>query len=451
AVVAAIAVIAAVLASGGKKPKPAAAGHGEIFLQPAAATGSNAYTMSAATVTPTAVPAASPTTITAPAAVAVQGQSGAAVGLYGGTRDQASCNPAQMVAFLQQDPAKAGAWVAALNSDPTLRWSGGTQLTVADIPQYVAELTPVILREDTRVTNHGYANGAPTTLQSVLQAGTAVMVDAYGIPRVRCACGNPLDPPIPVDVAPTYTGDAWPAFTPPAVVVVEPPPTIINVFTLVDLNNPADGFTRPVGTSGASDGPDVVLPAPPPGASLAAASPSPSTVVAAPAPSSTPAAPPSPSPAASTPPAGTPAPNVDATREGTVSVSSFTPGYPASLAVDGDPTTSWFSTGDQDGPSSTFTWTHSRDDLITLVRITGNQDDANPSFRQGFGFNSVTLQILNSAGAVVYSQNQPGPNDQAGLVSFTPGVTGRTVRLVLNGHISPSCGGFSELYVGVTR
>lgn len=46
-----------------------------------------------------------------------------------------------------------------------------------DIPAYVARLTPVILRTDTFVTNHGFAQGRATVVPAVLQAGTAVLVD----------------------------------------------------------------------------------------------------------------------------------------------------------------------------------------------------------------------------------------------------------------------------------
>ncbi len=35
---------------------------------------------------------------------------GSAPGLYGGTQDQQSCDPARLVAFLEDDPAKAQAW-----------------------------------------------------------------------------------------------------------------------------------------------------------------------------------------------------------------------------------------------------------------------------------------------------------------------------------------------------
>ena len=83
-----------------------------------------------------------------------------------------------------------------------------------------AKLTPVTLTRDTRVTNHGYRNGRPTPRQSVLQAGSAVLVDRYGVPRARCGCGNPLIPPARVRVRPTYVGPPWPGWNPINVVVV---------------------------------------------------------------------------------------------------------------------------------------------------------------------------------------------------------------------------------------
>jgi len=120
---------------------------------------------------------------------------GTTPGLYGGSGDQKVCDPEGIAAFLGQHPDKAAAWVGALNSDPTLKWSGGRPLEVADVPQYLSELRAVVLRYDTRVTNHGFLNGKAIPHQSVLQAGTAVLVDSMGVPRARCACGNPLLPP----------------------------------------------------------------------------------------------------------------------------------------------------------------------------------------------------------------------------------------------------------------
>jgi hypothetical protein len=44
----------------------------------------------------------------------------------------------------------------------------------------------VLLRSDTVVTNHGFANGCSTTIPAVLQAGTAVLVDDKGVPVTKC-------------------------------------------------------------------------------------------------------------------------------------------------------------------------------------------------------------------------------------------------------------------------
>ena len=159
-------------------------------------------------------------------------------GLYGGTQQLSVCDVKQLVSFLQSNTDKAAAWAKVVSIAP------------AEIPSYVAELTSVILRSDTRVTNHGFANGAATPLQSVLQAGTAVLVDKFGVPRVRCYCGNPLTLPEPV--TPTYQGSTWDGFDPGRVTVIQPSPTpIINIV----LINIVDGstFQRPVGTTGGTD------------------------------------------------------------------------------------------------------------------------------------------------------------------------------------------------------
>jgi hypothetical protein len=162
-------------------------------------------------------------------------------GLYGGTRNNSACDPTAMVAFLQANPEKAAAWAGVLG------------ISTASIPGYVAELTPVILRSDTYVTNHGFAGGRATTLTSVLQAGTAVMVDKFGTPRVKCYCGNPLTPAI-VPASPRFVGTTWPLFTQTRITVITSTTTVINTYTLVDPVT-AEVFERPIGSSGSVDRP----------------------------------------------------------------------------------------------------------------------------------------------------------------------------------------------------
>jgi hypothetical protein len=104
---------------------------------------------------------------------------------------------------------------------------------------------------DTRVTNHGYKDGAPTSYQAVLQAGTAVLVDDRGVPKVRCACGNPLSPPVARQTAPKTTGDAWPGYKQSNVVMVTPAPEPVDVFVMCEPDG--EWFERHKGDTGKKD------------------------------------------------------------------------------------------------------------------------------------------------------------------------------------------------------
>ncbi|MEW2166799.1 DUF6777 domain-containing protein [Streptomyces sp. NPDC007084] len=193
----------------------------EVFLQSADKTGPDAFTESTANdsstepQTPTTPGSSEPANVT-------RAVSGSAPGLYGGTRNVASCDVEKQIGALKADPAKNKAFASVEGIQPS------------QVPAYLRSLTPVQLRMDTRVTNHGYRDGAPTTYQAVLQAGTAVLVDAHGVPRVRCACGNPLLAPVPQKGTPKQTGDTWPGYRPQNVVVVEPAKTVIDVFVIFD-------------------------------------------------------------------------------------------------------------------------------------------------------------------------------------------------------------------------
>ena len=165
----------------------------EIRLETASSLGEDPFSATPLAAAPD--PAIALATSAASVKPAPAGTSGGGTpGLYGGSNDLGRCDVVQLEAFLGSNPDKAKAWVDALNRDPLLRWEGGT-LTTDDIPDYIDSLTSIILVSDTRVTNHGYYEGTATPLQSVLQKGTAVLVDKYGVPRAKCFCGNPLLPP----------------------------------------------------------------------------------------------------------------------------------------------------------------------------------------------------------------------------------------------------------------
>lgn len=213
---------------------------GEVFLQAAGKPGPDPFTESTATdsSTPPETPTATPSR-PEPANV-TRAVDGSAPGLYGGTRNNASCDVEKQVETLQANPAKNNAFASVLG------------LTSSDVPAYLRSLTPVQLRMDTRVTNHGYRDGAATSYQAVFQAGTAVLVDDRGVPRARCACGNPLTPPVALKTTPEPKGDSWPSYRPQNVVVVERSTVVINVFVLYDPEHD-DWFTRPRGDTGGKD------------------------------------------------------------------------------------------------------------------------------------------------------------------------------------------------------
>lgn len=160
-------------------------------------------------------------------------------GLYGGSQNKAVCDATKMAAFLKANQDKARAWAQVLG------------IETKNIAEYISLLTPVTLRSDTAVTNHGFSNGKATTVPAVLQAGTAVFVNQFGVPVVKCSCGNPLTAPSPRKNA-KYTGTSWSGFSADSVTAVRKSPERMNDLVLVDPTaNTA--FTRPTGTDGDAD------------------------------------------------------------------------------------------------------------------------------------------------------------------------------------------------------
>lgn len=105
---------------------------------------------------------------------------------FGGSGSLHVCDREALVKFLLSHKQQRRAWADVLGID-------GDKDSVS---RFVRSLTPVTLTVDTRITNHMYVNGRAVPFQSILVAGTAVLVDKYGRPVVRCKCGNPLRPPI---------------------------------------------------------------------------------------------------------------------------------------------------------------------------------------------------------------------------------------------------------------
>ncbi|GAA2449295.1 DUF6777 domain-containing protein [Streptomyces glaucus] len=241
AAVVAVAVAVALVLSrfgGGSGEDGRVAGSGEVFLQAADKAGPDPFTES--TAKDSSLPPVSPSPSTGAPENAVRGVDGGSPGLYGGTRNAASCDVEQQIRYLRADPEKNRAFASVARVDAT------------DVPGYLRSLTPVQLRMDTRVTNHGYRDRRAYAYQAVLQAGTAVLVDDRGVPRVRCACGNPLTPPVAQQAGLRRTGDSWPSYHPANVVVVVPAPRAVHHFVLYDPDR-REWISRPRGDTGAGD------------------------------------------------------------------------------------------------------------------------------------------------------------------------------------------------------
>ncbi|WP_329376686.1 hypothetical protein OG625_04110 [Streptomyces sp. NBC_01351] len=230
---------------GGSEETQASAGpeSQEVYLQPVASAGPDPFTASSATAESAPVQPPLPN----PTGRGIRTVNADTPGLYGGTQRLGSCDVEQQVRYLTEDDGKARAFAQAADVEQ------------AKIPEFLRGLTPVVLRADTRVTNHGFRGGRADGFQSVLQAGTAVLVDEHGMPRVRCGCGNPLGSPRAAKGSPVHKGEPWHGYQPNQVVVIEPTIHVINNLVIVNI---ADNtwLERKHGDDGAQDRTPQVVP-----------------------------------------------------------------------------------------------------------------------------------------------------------------------------------------------
>ncbi|MFE7509862.1 DUF6777 domain-containing protein [Streptomyces sp. NPDC057540] len=224
--------------------EPAAAPVQDVLLQPLGAHGPDPFTDS--TVRNTAPPSA-PDRGTGDGPTPAHEVTGSTPGLYGGTRAVGSCDVERQVALLAADRTKARAFAEA---------SGIPEAHLAD---WLRGLTPVALRADTRVTGHGYRDGRANAYQAVLQTGTSVLVDQYGSPRVRCACGNPLRSPAAAPGG-VHQGEPWDGFDPDRVIVVKPTASVVTSLVIVNTTD-SSWIERRTGSDGDEDREPAVAPA----------------------------------------------------------------------------------------------------------------------------------------------------------------------------------------------
>jgi hypothetical protein len=125
-------------------------------------------------------------------------------GTFGGTGSNTVCDREKLITELSQDPDRLSAWAEV----------AGVEATEEAVGEYIRELRPSTLTEDTQVTNHSFTGGEARPYQAILQKGTAVLVDEDGKPVARCRCGNPLTEPLELE-AETKCYECPRNYTPP--------------------------------------------------------------------------------------------------------------------------------------------------------------------------------------------------------------------------------------------
>src|SRR5688500_1058800 len=93
-------------------------------------------------------------------------------GPFGGTGSDLVCDRDLLIKSLRARPDRLRAWAQIVGIEPT----------VGAVTRYIRSLRPYTLTRDTRVTNHSFVDGRAVAFQSILQAGTAVLVDKDGKP-----------------------------------------------------------------------------------------------------------------------------------------------------------------------------------------------------------------------------------------------------------------------------
>jgi hypothetical protein len=145
-------------------------------------------------------------------------------------------------------------------------------------------------------------------------------------------------------------------------------------------------------------------------------------------------------------------PNAEIASEGTVDASSiYDSTFPASLGIDGDLSTSWFSAGPDADGTSTYVWTGIQEDFIASIDLISNRENQVVDFRTGYGFEWATVQVYDAQDNLVFEESFRLPGTPDPDIHATPNVVGQWIRFVFSGSEALDCGGFGELKVNVVR
>lgn len=144
-------------------------------------------------------------------------------GVLYGTRERPTGKVGRLKKGLEEDAEAAEAWADLMG------------VSVTEIDEVIDDLRPLVLTRDTAVTNSRYVDGRGKRFQAVLEAGTAVLVDEAGVPRVKCAGGNPLAPADTATRA-SLSGKLWDGFDPRGIVAIDPASVGTEGLAAIDLD-----------------------------------------------------------------------------------------------------------------------------------------------------------------------------------------------------------------------
>ncbi len=145
-------------------------------------------------------------------------------------------------------------------------------------------------------------------------------------------------------------------------------------------------------------------------------------------------------------------PNAEIASEGSVEASSiYDSTFPATLGIDNDLSTSWFSAGPDADGTSTYVWTGVQEDFIASIDLISNRENQVVDFRTGYGFEWATVQVYDAQDNLVFEESFSLPGTPDPDIHATPNVVGQWIRFVFSGSEALDCGGFGELKVNVVR
>jgi hypothetical protein len=163
---------------------------------------------------------------------------GGTAGVYGGAALGDVCDVGALSASLRAAGGLAEEWAAVQG------------IAAGQLDDFLSSVTPVVLLDDTAVTDHRLLGSQAVPHQAVLQRGTAVLVDRRGVPVVRCLSGSPMRPPQPLPAVPSFRGVAWPGFRLSLIREIDPAPSMVAEFVLVDIST-GGAIRRVPGAAGA--------------------------------------------------------------------------------------------------------------------------------------------------------------------------------------------------------